>query len=60
MKEWLGEAKLEFVCSADYAHHVDALHLTAEQQAFLNDIPDLALRETTRDFMVNRMFRKDY
>jgi hypothetical protein len=39
---------------------IDAVNLTADQQAFLKDIPDPMFRQTTRDFMVNQQFRKDY
>jgi SAM-dependent methyltransferase len=60
MAEWLSPAKLDFACSANYLDHVDAIDLTAEQQGFINAIPNGTLRETARDFMVNRQFRKDY
>lgn len=60
MAEWLEPAKLNYACSAHYLDHLDAINLTAEQQAFLNDIPDAMFRETVRDFMVNQQFRRDY
>jgi len=60
MAKWLEGAKVQFACSANYLDAVDAINLTAEQQAFLKDIPDPMFRETTRDFMVNQQFRKDY
>ncbi len=60
MAQWLEPAKLQYACSAGYIEHVDALNLSAEQQAFLNEIPDRMFRETVRDFMVNQQFRKDY
>ncbi|MCD9473069.1 methyltransferase, partial [Photobacterium phosphoreum] len=60
MGKWLADAKVQYTCSANYLDHIDAINLTAEQQEFLKDIPDLMLRETTRDFMVNQQFRKDY
>jgi SAM-dependent methyltransferase len=60
MAEWLEGAKLQYACSANYLDHIDALNLTAEQQGFLKEIPDPMFRETTRDFMVNQQFRKDY
>jgi hypothetical protein len=53
-------AKVSYACSAHYLDHVDALNLTPEQQALLADIPDPTLRETTRDFIVNTQFRRDY
>ena len=60
MGQWLDSAKLQYACSANYLDHIDAVNLSAEQQTFLNDIPDVMFRETTRDFMVNQQFRKDY
>ncbi|MNN08323.1 putative methyltransferase regulatory domain protein [compost metagenome] len=56
----LGEAKLEFASSANYTALVDMLNLTAEHQQFLAEIPDPVFRETTRAFLVNEQFRKDY
>lgn len=60
MADWLEPAKLQFACSANYLDHVNAINLTADQQAFLNDIPDPMFRQSVRDFMVNQQFRKDY
>jgi SAM-dependent methyltransferase len=60
MAQWLSPAKLDYACSANYLDHVDAVDLTPTQQEFVNGISDIVLRETARDFMVNRQFRKDY
>lgn len=60
MAGWLMPTKLSYACSAHYFDHVDAVNLTTEQQAFLNEIPDSMFRETVRDFMVNQQFRRDY
>lgn len=60
MAGWLEDAKLQFVCSAEYFDHVDTLNLTNEQLAFLEEIPDAMFRESVRDFMTNQQFRKDY
>ena len=60
MAEWLAPAKVSYACSAYYPDHIDALNLTAEQQAFLKEIPDSMFRESVRDFMVNQQFRRDY
>ena len=60
MAEWLEGAKVQFACSANYLDHIDVINLSTDQQAFLKDIPDAMFRETTRDFMVNQQFRKDY
>ena len=58
--ELLEGAKLEFAASATLSDHVDDINLTAEQRQFLSDIPDATLRETTRSFILNQQFRKDY
>jgi len=60
MAQWLEPAKVSYACSAHYLDHIDAVNLTAEQQAFLNEIPDAMFRESVRDFMVNQQFRRDY
>ena len=54
------EAKLTFVASADLGDHIDQIHLSADQQQLINDVPDFTMKETLRDFIVNRQFRKDY
>ena len=60
MAKWLEGAKVQFACSANYIESIDVVNLTAEQQTFLKEIPDPMFRETTRDFMVNQQFRRDY
>ena len=60
MAKWLESAKLTYACSAHYLDSVEAVNLTPEQQAFLNDIHDPMFKQTVRDFMVNQQFRKDY
>ena len=60
MAQWLEPAKLQWACSAHYLDAIDAVNLSAEQQALLAGIPDPMFRQTTRDFCVNQQFRKDY
>ncbi len=60
MAQWLQSAKVQYACSANYLDHLDSVNLSPDQQAFLKDIPDPMFRETTRDFMVNQQFRRDY
>ncbi|MFZ5776028.1 MAG: class I SAM-dependent methyltransferase [Thermodesulfobacteriota bacterium] len=60
MAEWLAPAKLNFACSAHYLDHIEALNLSAEQQALLKEIPDPMFREGVRDYCVNQQFRRDY
>jgi len=60
MAMWMESAKLTYACSAHYIDDLDAVNLTAEQQAFLKDIHDPMFKQTVRDFMVNQQFRRDY
>ena len=60
MAKWLAPAKVSYACSANYLEHVDAINMTAEQQTFLQEIPDVMFRESVRDFVINQQFRKDY
>lgn len=55
----LSEAKLGYACSADVLQQVAALHMDAPQLELLESIDDPALRETTRDFILNTRFRRD-
>jgi hypothetical protein len=56
----LATAKLSYACSANYLDHIDLINLTEEQQKFLQSIQDKDFKETTRDFIINKQFRKDY
>lgn len=60
MAACLAPAKLGFGCSANFLDHFDGINLTVAQQQFLAELPDPTFRETTRDYMVNQQFRKDY
>ncbi|TCO73751.1 class I SAM-dependent methyltransferase [Chromatocurvus halotolerans] len=60
LADWLAPARLTFACSAHPLDTVDSINLTDDQQQLLRDIPDPLLRESTRDFMVNQQFRRDY
>jgi hypothetical protein len=60
MAEWLAPAKLSYACSVHYLDHIDAINLSAEQQALLKELPDVMFRQTVRDFCVNQQFRRDY
>jgi SAM-dependent methyltransferase len=53
-------AGLTYGGSADYRDHVDEINLKPAQRALLADIADTSLRETVRDFCVNRSLRRDY
>lgn len=60
MAKWLAPAKLNFACSANYLDFVGEINLTNEQASILDGINDPVFRQTTRDFIVNQQFRKDY
>ena len=60
MADWLREAKLDYVASANCLNHLDFINLTADQQAFLNNIPDRYFRESVRGMIVNEQFRAEY
>ncbi|MCC2958627.1 methyltransferase regulatory domain-containing protein [Massilia sp. IC2-477] len=60
MNSWLEDAKLSYACSAHHIDHINVINLTPEQQQLLSEVPDRNFRETVRDFIVNRQFRKDY
>jgi hypothetical protein len=58
--KWLAAAKMQYACSANYLDHVDIVNLTESQKLLLDDLTDIAVKETVRDFLVNQQFRKDY
>lgn len=58
--KWLAPTKLNYVCSAHYIDHVQAINLTGEHIALLSEVTDPVFRQTVLDFMVNQQFRKDY
>ncbi len=60
MAAWLAPAMLDYVCQASYLDNVNILNLSSGQQALLDGSDDIPLRETTRDFIRNTQFRRDY
>ena len=60
MAEYMANTKLEYASTANYLDLIEAINLTQEQMTLLAEIPDSALRENTRDFCVDKKFRKDY
>lgn len=60
MANWLSDAKMSYACSAQYLDHITGVNFTAEQAELLAKITDRQLAETTRDFLINQQFRKDY
>jgi predicted O-methyltransferase YrrM len=55
----LAEAKLTWVGPANALENLDEINLTKEQRAFLGGIDDIALRQMTRDHIVDQQFRRD-
>jgi SAM-dependent methyltransferase len=60
MAQWLEPAMVSYICSADFADHIDALKLTEAQRRLLGEIGDPVFRQTARDFILNQSFRQDY
>lgn len=60
MGPWLAPADLTYACSATYGDDIDAITLNPAEKALLAEIGDPSFRQTVRDFMVNRQFRRDY
>lgn len=56
----LAKAKVDFVCSVNPEDHIFDLNFTQEQQRFIKEIQDPVFKETIKDFLLNRQFRKDY
>ena len=55
----LGEAKLTFVGSARLLDGIDTFHLTDDGRKITSQIGHPIMRETVRDYLVNRRFRCD-
>jgi SAM-dependent methyltransferase len=55
----LAEAKLTWIGSASTLENLDEINLTKEQREFLAGIDNVALRQTTRDHIVDQQFRRD-
>ena len=55
----LADAKLTYLGSAHLTDQVDRVNFTEEQQGLLAEIADPLLRETARDMIVGRQFRRD-
>jgi SAM-dependent methyltransferase len=56
---WLSEAKLGYAAAASPLEQLDAFNMTAAQQKLLSGIGYDVLRETVRDYVLNRQFRAD-
>ena len=55
----LEEGKVKYAASANFFDHWDLINLSPEQQTLLAKIDHWVLRETVRDYCMNRQFRRD-
>jgi SAM-dependent methyltransferase len=55
----LSEAKLTWAGPANVLDNLDEINLTQEQRDFLAGIDNVALRQTTRDHIIDQQFRRD-
>jgi SAM-dependent methyltransferase len=55
----LAEAKLSFAATTFLLDHVSSFYLTPDQHGLVQGLTHPVLRETVRDHMVNRQFRRD-
>jgi len=60
VQRWLEPAAVSYICSADFADHVEALNLSEPQRRLLGEIDDPGFRQSVRDFLINQHFRRDY
>ncbi len=58
--QWVAPAKVDFGCSAYLIDHFDTVNMDQEQKTILNEITNVTLHQSTRDFIVNQQFRRDY
>lgn len=59
MARWLEPAKLQYAAPAHYLDAIPVFHLSAQQIALLDSLPNPHFRETVRDFMTSQQFRRD-
>jgi predicted O-methyltransferase YrrM len=57
--EEMAAARLTYACSAKITDHVDPANLPPAAIQHVAQIQDTVIRETVRDFYVNRQFRRD-
>ena len=60
MTELLSQAKLRFVTCANYLDEYSSSAFDTQQADLLSELQDPGLRETVKDYFLNRQFRKDY
>jgi hypothetical protein len=58
--EALAPAKLSYVSSANYLEDFSASNFNNEQQAFLDKLADPIFVQTSKDYMQDKIFRRDY
>ncbi|OOS02225.1 Predicted methyltransferase regulatory domain-containing protein [Moraxella cuniculi DSM 21768] len=60
VEDWLADAKMSYACSAYYLDDYDDCLFNHEQKEYLNSINNKSLKQTTKDYLLNRQFRRDY
>lgn len=60
IEEAFEKAKLSFACSTHYLDDYAACLFDEEQQNYLDNIHDLSLKQTIKDYFLNKQFRRDY
>lgn len=60
VKNILEKAKLTFACSTSYLDDYENCLFDKEQQEYLDTIHDPSLKQTIKDYFLNKQFRRDY
>lgn len=59
IENYLKQAKLSYVCSPSYLDDFNEVLFNEEQQNLLNGIQDPSLFQMSKDFILNKQFRRD-
>lgn len=60
MADWLSPTKTSFACSTSFLEDYDLCNYTNEQSEFLSTIDDPVFKQSVKDYMHNKQFRRDY
>ncbi|MDE4015223.1 class I SAM-dependent methyltransferase [Glaesserella parasuis] len=60
VEDALKQAKLTYTCSASYLDDFDDVLFNEKQLEFMDQIKDPSLKQTAKDFILNKQFRRDY
>lgn len=59
MEQRMNSAKLSYACSSSYLHDCDFAMFSDDEKQFLDQVSDLSLKQTIKDFLINNRFRRD-